>query len=178
MKLRSIISAFIILVSLQAVNAQNIDTGNSIVTFEVSNMAFKTVEGSFKGMKGAVKFDENNLSESSFQVCIDAATVNTENEDRDKHLKNEDFFEVETYPEICFTSTSIVKSTSGYTAKGMLKMHGVEKEVEIPFSVKDNTFEGTLVIDRYDYKVGGSGKFMVGREINLKIKSVVKSDSI
>jgi len=60
-------------------------------------MKIRTVKGSFAGMKGEIRFDEKDLANSSFKVNIDAATVNTENEKRDDHLRNEDFFDVEVY---------------------------------------------------------------------------------
>ena len=151
-------------------NAQTIDSNNSVVNFGISNMKWKTVEGTFSGMKGTIDFDENNLQNSSFNVCIDAATVNTKNEKRDAHLKNEDFFDVEKYPEICFTSSSIEKSSEGYLTKGTLTMHGVSKPVEINFTYTDNTFVGELTINRFDYKVGeGTNTFMVGEEATLEI---------
>lgn len=156
------------------VNSQVIDSNESLITFSVSNMKFNTVEGSFSGMTGEVDFQPNNLSSSIFDVCIDANSINTENEKRDNHLRNADFFEVETYPEICFESSSISKKSSGYIVKGMLTMHGVSKEIEIPFSYNQNQLIGKFELDRVDYRVGDTGSFMVGREISIEIKCVLK----
>ena len=157
------------------INAQTINTQKSIVNFEVGNMKVKIVEGSFGGMKGDLVFDLKNLQSSHFKVCIDAASVNTGNEKRDNHLRNEDFFHVEKFPEICFTSTHISKTSKGYVAKGKLDMHGVTKNVEIPFIYIDHKFIGQLNVNRYDYKVGeGINTMMVGEDVSLEIVCVLE----
>ena len=175
MMLRLLLLSFAMISFSHSVHGQSIDSENSIVSFSVSNMGFNTVKGTFKGMKGTVNFDLDNLSTSSFEVCIDASTIHTGNTKRDKHLKNEDFFEVDKYPSICFKSTQVTKTNSGYQAIGILSMHGISKRVEIPFTYNNNEFVGQFKLNRFDYKVGeGTGKFMVGKEIEIKIVSVVK----
>jgi len=125
------------------------------------------------GMKGDIKFDDADLASSSFNVCVDAATVNTDNNARDKHLRNEDFFHVEKYPDICFASTSISQKGSSFVTNGQLTMHGVTKNVSIPFTYSNGTFKGNLKVNRDDYKVGEStGAFMVSKEIELEIIAV------
>lgn len=169
------ILALVLSVFTLSAMAQNVNTAESNVSFELSNMKWKTVEGTFTGMTGTVTIDPENLDSSSIDVCIDAATVNTGNEKRDDHLRNEDFFEVETYASICFTSTNIVKTETGYTAKGNLTMHGVTLAVEIPLSVDGKTVTGSLTVNRYDYKVGeGYGTFMIGDEVAITITCVLE----
>ncbi len=156
-----------------SLQAQTIDTQQSAANFTVKNMRWIEVEGNFTGMKGDIKFDEADLANSSFNVCVDAASVNTDNNARDKHLRNEDFFHVDKYPTICFVSTSISQKGSGFVTKGQLTMHGVTKDVNIPFTYSNGTFKGNLKISRYDYKVGEStGTFMVSEDINLEIIAV------
>ena len=156
-----------------SLQAQTIDTQQSAANFTVKNMRWIEVEGNFTGMTGDINFNEADLASSSFNVCVDAASVNTDNNARDKHLRNEDFFDVEKYPEICFVSTSISQKGSGFVTKGQLTMHGVTKEVSIPFTYSNGTFKGNLKISRYDYKVGEStGTFMVSEDINLEIIAV------
>lgn len=156
-------------------NAQALDTEKSIVTFEIGNMIINTVEGSFKGMKGSVNFNAQQLATSKFEVCIDAATVDTDNEKRDAHLKNADFFDVEKYPTICFKSNAITQTDKGYVTTGDLTMHGITKKVEIPFTYQDKVLEGTLTVKRLDYKVGvETGTSMVSDEVVLKIKAVLQ----
>ncbi|ANQ48260.1 YceI family protein [Flammeovirga sp. MY04] len=162
------------LFSLSFSYAQVIDSGLSKVDFEISNFRVNTVEGFFNGMTGEIQFDENNLSESKFNVCISSSTVNTDNEKRDTHLKNEDFFEIEKYPEICFVSNEIKKNGDKYITVGQLTMHGVTKEVKITFTKNGNTFNGDLKIKRLDFDVGkDTGTFTVGNEVSLHIKCVL-----
>jgi len=174
MKFFKALFAFALIFSFQKIDAQiNINSEKSEVTFEVSNMKFRTVEGSFSGMTGEINFDENDLSVCGFGVCIDAATINTKSKKRDNHLKNEDFFDVEKYPTICFESESVSKTSKGFSAKGELTMHGYTREIEIPFTFDGTTFKGNLTLERLDYKVGeGYGGFMVGKEIELEIVCV------
>lgn len=148
---------------------QRINPDYSKATFEISNMGFKTVEGSFDGMNGRISFDASDLASSSFNVCIDARSVDTGNEQRDEHLLEEDFFAVETFPQICFESTTVTSNAEGFVTKGTLMMHGVSKEVEMPFTFIDNQFQGTLSIDRTDFGVGSNGGFMVGKDVDLII---------
>ena len=152
------------------IKGQSIDTENSSVSFSVSNMRINTVKGTFKGINGNIDFDANNIATSSFDVCIDASTIDTGIAKRDQHLKNEDFFEVDKYPTICFKSTEITAITSGYLTTGILTMRGVSKTIEIPFTFSNNELVGNFKVDRFDYNVGaGTGKFMVGKEINIQI---------
>ena len=154
--------------------AQNIDSKKSLVNFEVDNMKFNTVEGTFSGMEGTVKLDPKTPSNSSFNVCIDASTVNTDNSTRDDHLKTEDFFNTKKYPSICFKSTQVTYSSGTYHVKGKLTMHGTTKEVKIPLKFKNNTFTGRFKANRLDYGVGKeTSEFMVENEIEIEITCTI-----
>ncbi|MFB6456461.1 YceI family protein [Chitinophaga sp. Hz27] len=154
--------------------AQAIDTGKSGVKFSVGNMGMRKVKGTFSGMKGKIDFNPKSLSTAQFDVCVAANTVNTDNEKRDHHLKNKDFFETDKYPDICFKSSQVTQTTAGYNVSGKLTMHGVTNDVVIPFIFANNTLEGKLTIKRLDYKVGeGTNTFMVGNEVEVMITCVV-----
>lgn len=158
---------------LQPLYGQNINTSNSEVSFKVKNMKFNTVEGTFTNMTGAV--DYNGTTINHINACVLASTVNTNSKKRDKHLRNEDFFNVEIYPEICFESTEITTKNNKHIAKGTLNLHGVSKSVEIPLTIKDKEITGELKINRLDYNVGEStGTFMVGNEITIYISCVIE----
>ncbi len=109
--------------------------------------------GQFGGMKGIVSFDPGDLAGSKFDVTIDVSTINTGNGMKNTHAKSEKWFDVDKYPTIAFTSSAISKTADGYEAKGILNMHGVQKEVVIPFTFQDNTFKGTLTVNRLDYNI-------------------------
>ena len=162
------------LVGMSVMNAQTLDSEKSLVKFSIKNMQTRTVNGSFTGMKGEIFFDEKDLANSSFKVTVDAATVNTEDEKRDDHLRNEDFFHVEEYPVIRFESSGLVKTSDGYLTKGTLSMHGVSKEVEISFAYENGKFSGTLEVNRFDYKIGeGTKPMMVDETVSLEIIAVL-----
>lgn len=125
-------------------------------------------------MEGTVIFLPNNLSQSKFEVCVDAASVDTDNKKRDAHLRKPDFFDVEKYPNICFSSSKITKNGTEYKVVGTLTLHGVSKEIEIPFSYTDNTLTGAFTLNRFDYKLGeDTGTFLVGEEVSVKVVCVL-----
>ncbi len=155
-------------------SAQSINTTASTVEFSIPNMLLNTVKGTFTGMNGEVKFYPKKLTASVFNVCIDASTVNTGNETRDSHLKQEDYFNITTYPNICFSSSAISKTDKGYNTKGQLTMNGITKTIEIPFTFENNTLIGNTHINRTDFNIGGSGGFMIGQKAKLTIKCVLK----
>ncbi len=165
-----LVSLFLVLIVFTPAQAQTIDAQASKVNFHITGGGLFKVKGTFTGMKGDFNFNADALSTSSFDICIDAATVNTKNKKRDAHLREPDFFDVEKYPNICFVSSSVSKTTDGYITKGELTMHGVTKTVEIPFTFKNNTFTGNLEIKRLDYNIGEDyGSIRVGKEATLVI---------
>ena len=109
--------------------------------------------GEFKGLKGTVKFDPNDLAGSLFDVSVDVASINTGNGMKNTHAKSEKWFDAEKYPTIQFTSSAITKTATGYEAKGMLTMHGVQKEVVLPFTFDNNVFKSSFSVNRLDYNV-------------------------
>jgi len=109
--------------------------------------------GEFKGLKGAVSFNPDDLASSKFDVSIDVTTINTGNGMKNTHAKSAMWFDAEKYPTIKFTSTSITKTDAGYEANGILDMHGVQKEITIPFTFSNNTFIGSFKVNRLDYNI-------------------------
>lgn len=148
---------------------QSINSQESSVSFEISNMGYKTVEGSFSGMEGTIQFDTQNLKASHFNVCIATASIDTDNKMRDKHLRAPDYFHVEKHPNICFQSENIIKTDKGFRAEGTLTIKGAKKKTHLDFSYADNTFKSTLIVDRTDFGVGSNGSFMVGKEVTIHI---------
>ena len=176
MKKLTFLLALLLLSSFSYLQAQQIiDTNSSGIKFHITGGGIFKVKGTFKGMQGDFSFNANNLDASRFNICIDAATINTKNKKRDAHLKNPDFFEVETYPNICFESTSISQNSNGFVTNGKLTIHGVTKDVAIPFTFKNNTFTGTFTLNRFDYNIGQDfGTMRVGKEATITITCVVQ----
>jgi len=170
-----LISFALILTFVLSTNAQNIDTEKSGISFDIGNMRINTVSGTFSGMSGTVDFDPANLSQSSFQVCIDVSTVETGNRKRDQHLREDDFFDLENHPKICYQSGEISKTTSGYETTGKLTIKGTTRIVTIPFTYQDNILEGTFTLNRRDYNVGeNTGTFMVSDPVEVTIRTVLE----
>jgi polyisoprenoid-binding protein YceI len=109
--------------------------------------------GTFGGLKATINFDPNDLATSKFDATIDVSSINTGNGMKNTHAKSEKWFDAEKYPTIQFTSSAITKTTTAYEAKGMLTMHGVQKEVVMPFTFDNNVFKSSFSINRLDYNV-------------------------
>ncbi len=147
----------------------------SKATFEISNFKFKSVKGTFSGMNGNLIFEESDIENAQFDICINSKSINTGNEKRDDHLKNADFFNVEKFPSICYTSTIVSYVNGQFITKGFLTLHGVTKEIAIPFTYNDNVFYGSFTVNRFDYGVGADvNTFMVGSNATIVIQCVIE----
>lgn len=129
--------------------------------------------GVFSLIKGDIIFDANKLPESKFNVEIDANSINTGNGLKNRHAKGDGWFDVKKYPRIKFSSTQIIKSSTGYIAIGILDMHGVQKQISIPFTYEDNVFEGSFNVNRLDYKIGTLEGNASKASIDIKVEIMV-----
>src|SRR5882724_12755494 len=127
--------------------------------------------GVFRGLKGTVNFDEKDLANSKFDVSIDVATINTGNGMKNTHAKSEKWFDAEKYPTIAFTSSSITKTATGFEAKGTLEMHGVKKEIVLPFTFSNNTFSANIEVNRLDYDIddGKHPKMLPSMKVSITV---------
>lgn len=141
-----------------------VDNGSDIA-FSIKNFGLN-VNGSFKGLKGKIIFNPANLSSSVFSVTVDAATINTGTAARDRHLKKEEYFDAEKYPQLSFVSGKISNSTKAGTLflEGKITIKGVTKPVSFPFTATPKEdgylFEGTFKLNRRDFGVGGKSLVM------------------
>ncbi len=109
-----------------------IDKNHSQVDFQVKHLGLSTVRGSLTGINGTFTWDDKDVTKSSVSVTIDATSVNTSNDARDKHLKTADFFDVEKYPTLTFKSTSVKRTGAGkLQVVGDLTLAGVTKSVTL-----------------------------------------------
>src|ERR1700719_2282997 len=104
-----------------------VDAG-STVSFKIKNFGLNS-EGSFNGLQGTICWDGQNVATDSFDVSIDAASINTGNETRDDHLRKDSYFDVEKYPRIRFVASSVAVSDAGghYRITGGLTIKGTTK---------------------------------------------------
>ena len=133
-----LISAFLILIltsAVLAVDTFTIDPVHSSVAFSVKHMVVSSVRGNFRDVSGTMNYDSKDATKSSVEVHIKTASLNTGSDNRDNHLRSPDFLDVEKFPEMTFKSSSIEKSGDGYVAHGPLTIHGVSKDVAIPFTI-------------------------------------------
>ncbi|WP_461448700.1 YceI family protein [Mucilaginibacter sp.] len=135
---------------------------SSLVQFQVSHkMVFRsTVTGSFSGLKGNIVFDTRDVSQSFFDVSVNAESINTGIGMRDSHLKDEDYFNAQKYPLIVIKSQKInkEKGDDAYLFTGTITMKGVTKAISFPFTIKaipgGYQFKGNFNINRLDFEVG------------------------
>jgi len=143
--------------TIQAIINWQIDNEKSEVKFVMQAHGQELI-GSFKGVKGDVKFDANDLANSSFNCTIDVASINTGNDKRNGHLQTASWFDAAQFPVITFTSKKITGAADSYIAEGTLTAKGVAKDVSIPFTFTgDNAagaFKGSFTIQRVDYGIG------------------------
>jgi polyisoprenoid-binding protein YceI len=105
------------------------DPNHSTAGFSVKHMKVTTVRGQFDKFTSTLDWNDQDPTKSKVTTEIDASTIDTHNENRDKHLKSADFFDVAKYPTITFKSNKFEKSGDGYKVTGDLTMHGVTKPV-------------------------------------------------
>lgn len=168
----------------------NIDPAHSEVQFKVKHLVISTVTGSFKKFEGGAETEGEDFTNAKISFTIDASSIDTNQPDRDGHLKSPDFFDVAQHPNITFNGT-VVKSGSDYKVTGPLTMHGVTKTVEIdaefggivkdPWNNIKAGFELNGKLNRKDFgltwsALTESGGLVVGDDVRLHINiELVKS---
>jgi len=157
----------LVLFAFTVIDLKPVDADDS-VTFTIKNFGINT-NGSFKGLKGSIKWDAANPSNSSFNVSVDANTINTGIDMRDNDLRKETYFNVAKYPTINFVSTAV---TAG-NVTGNLTIKGITRQINIPYTVKPSgngyLFEGKFSLNRRDFNVGGSS-FTLGDNVDVQLK--------
>jgi polyisoprenoid-binding protein YceI len=147
----------------------------SSITFSIKNFGL-SVEGTFRGLKGKIRFDPEHADECSFAVSIDAATIDTGIDLRNKHLKKEEYLHVSLYPLIQFESTAITKKNTGWIVRGNLTIKNKTMQIEFPFAAKEKDswlFSGQFKINRKDFDVGGRNWSMSDSlTVNLKVATI------
>ena len=118
------------------------------------------VRGSFSEFEGAGYFDAENPANSQLQLTIKAASIDTGNADRDAHLRSNDFFDMDTYPEIAFVSTQVEQvDEQNYRVTGDLTLKGVTLPVTVDFE-----YTGEAVDPFGNSRIGLEGKTTVNRK--------------
>jgi polyisoprenoid-binding protein YceI len=167
-----------------------IDNSHSNVGFSVPILGgLSQVKGKFTDFAITINNDEKDITKSSVSVVIKATSVNTGIEGRDRHLRTADFFDVEKFPEITFKSERIEKKGKQFIAHGPLTMHGVTKQIALPFTVtgtfKNPTnnklsvgYSATMALNRRDYGINYARQdnpTFIGDNITVEIELVTRA---
>ena len=163
-----------------------LDGAHSRVGFSVSHLVVSSVSGRFKQVSGKVELDEANLTKSQVEISIKVDSVDTDEPNRDKHLKSPDFFDAVKYPTMTFKSTKITKAGgTKYKLTGDLTLQGITKPVTLDATVSDpiKSMSGKMMravklsgkLKRGDYglkwnKALEAGGLAVGDEVTLDIQ--------
>jgi polyisoprenoid-binding protein YceI len=146
----------------------------STIAFEIKNFGFNS-KGSFSGLEGKITWDPKDASRAAFDVSVSSASVNTDNETRDSHLKKESYFDVEKYPRIRLVATVVSgpDNTGHYTFNGKLTMKNATKDISFPFIATpmagDFIFKGDFTINRRDFDVGGGSTLSNNLTVSLTV---------
>lgn len=160
-----------------------IDKSHSSIGFDIDHLVISQTEGTFNEYDAIIKANASDFSDATFDITIQAGSVDTKNERRDNHLRNADFFNVEKYPTINFKVTEFKKiEGKKYKVIGLFTMHGVTKEVAL-----DATFGGVIThpsfgtraglritgaLNRYDFELKynaamEAGGYILGEEVRI-----------
>ncbi len=144
-----------------------IDNSHSTALYSVSHMNISTSIGRFNTTSGSISFDPANLAASSVHIKIDATSVDSNDEKRDKHLKGADFLDVAQYPAITFSATGftpVADKENTYSLTGSFLLHGVSKDVTVevvktgegddPWGNHRIGFETSFTVKRSDFDMG------------------------
>jgi polyisoprenoid-binding protein YceI len=162
-----------------------IDPSHSEIQFKVKHMIISTVTGEFDKFDAEAVTEEENLENAQITFTAEAASVNTGNEQRDGHLKSDDFFNAEKFPAITFKSTSFTKKSGNeYLLKGDLTIRDITKPIELVVehggTVKDpwgNNRAGFIVTGKINRKEYGlkwhalleTGGAVVSDDVNINV---------
>ncbi len=196
MTTRRVAAALFVLSSiptLAAAETYAIDGAHSKILFKVRHLGISSVTGQFKQFSGSIELDKNDLKSLTSQVVIESASVDTEQTDRDNHLRSGDFFDVQQHPQIRFESTGVERA-DGQTVhlRGNLTIRGVTKPVTLEavfggaaaFQGKERiAFTATGRVNRKDFGVSwnrtlDTGGLVVADDVDLVIEVEAVAESV
>ena len=175
-----------------AAGTYTIDPSHSRIGFVARHAMVTKVRGSFNEVDATIEVDADDITRSSARVALKSASIDTRSEQRDGHLRSNDFLDVENHPEITFTSTDVqwlgedvVRVTGDLTIKGTTRPVGIDFTYEgaavDPFGNLRVGFEGSVVINRKDWGVNWNaaleaGGVLVSEKITLEFEiSAIKA---
>ncbi len=176
--------------SLAQTSNWTLDPAHSHASFTIRHLVISNVRGDFQKLSGTVKLDEKDLTKSTVEATIDAASIDTRIADRDNHLRSPDFFDVAKYPTITFKSTKVeaagagkLKVTGDLTMRGVTKsvvlaVEGPTAEVKDPWGNARRGFAGSTTIDRRDFGLTWSKLVEAGPVVGDEVKIELEGELI
>ena len=156
-----------------------VDADHSGVSFTIRHFV-TNMPGRFRDFDGLIKYDRQNPAASSVEFTVKAASIDTANNDRDEHLRSKDFFEVEKFPTLSFTSTKVVpKGENELEVTGNFTMHGVTRQITIPVEVlgfaktprgEKGGFETSFKVNRKEYGITWNNMMDSGPVLGDEVK--------
>ncbi|TCK83384.1 YceI family protein [Albibacterium bauzanense] len=135
-----------------------LDSAHSELTFKIKHLMISSISGAFKNFSAKVETEEMDFSKANINLTVEMNSISTNNEQRDEHLRSSDFFEVEKFPQLKFTSTEIEQiDDESFNLHGNLTMKGVTKPVKLNME-----FNGIMKDPQGQEKAG----FLVSGKIN------------
>lgn len=167
----------------------SLDKAHAKLGFNITHLLVSDVDGAFKTFDAKLNSSKEDFSDAVVELSADVASIDTDNEDRDKHLKTPDYFDAEKFPKITFKSTSFTKvDGKKYKLVGDLTMHGVTKSVTLdvilngpilhPFNKKKVAgFKVTGVLKRSDFGISpGTPSAILSDEVNINTNAEFTKD--
>lgn len=136
-----------------------LDASHSDILFKLKHLMITTVTGHFKTFDATLTADAGDFSDAQINFTADINSIDTKNEQRDGHLKSDEFFSAEKYPQLSFVSTSFSKNETGYSVKGNLTIRDTTKEVELK-----TDYNGTMVDPYGQTKIGFEAEGIIKRK--------------
>lgn len=181
----TLVAVLALTIGVKAQSNWNVDASHSKLGFAVTHMMVSETEGKFKVYEGKVASvkPDADFTDAKVEFSVDAASINTDDEKRDGHLKSADFFDVEKFPKITFVSKSMkpgkVKGT--YVLVGDLTMHGVTKTITLTAIGASKIVKDPYGMERYAFKVTGTinrKEFGLGWNAALEAGGVAVSEIV
>lgn len=178
-----VVALFVAAPALAEVETYALDKPHTSVAFRIRHVV-SMVDGRFTDYDGKLWIDRQNPSASKVEFTIQAASINTGHENRDKHLRSADFFDVEKYPTITFVSTKVTpKGNDTYEITGNFTMRGVTKALTVPVrhggfarvgKAEKTGFDLTIRLNRKDFNINWNraidqGGWLLGDDVDILI---------
>lgn len=177
--IKTLVAVAALTLSAKAQTNWNVDASHSKMGFAVTHMMVSETEGKFKIYEGKVSSKSDmDFTDATIDFKVDVNSINTDNDQRDGHLKGADFFDVAKYPDITFKATSMkpnAKVKNSYILKGDLTMHGVTKQVTLTAIGASKIVKDPYGMMRYAFKVTGK---LNRTEFGLKYNAALEAGGV